>query len=582
MLTSADFQAEQQYMNNKRRFLNTMMYGSGVICGCSVYSLDDLSILVESGVAVDDFGREIVVESSVVKKLSSIEGFEQLTGSEAVLCIRYSEEGVHSVYSVGRQDNKGSDYEFNRISEGYELFLMDAASAFDDFAPEDEFLLKNDLYSDTDFKVSLIIPAKVCRSGMVKAVVRVDKLSDKVSKLTYHGTLQFPVFTYGSDSHELNIDLIDIALDNGRSVEKEYWLKAQDSAIEGTEFVIKTGSVHVLINGNETASQSVAPVKVSIIDSTPQKLITGEISKLSLEMRTTYGLKDYQKLALIKLVRTESAYIIDKIIEDGIKKYIATPAEYSRRHEYLSFFNGYGIPVAGFNPAPSFGSDSPMHSSASSGLQIASGTLEIPLGDKIRKGDIRYSGEIMHGLGKGNVYVQIGYENISADRSLGTNAKSTVYGNMELFDNSEGSLGDIETAVKVLDDKGSFVVAARLNKDVNYLLLSFRWVAIKFPSGNDFDITKQLEGGSITAETPTVVLGTKDSFFFNVKFNNMDKCSITYELTEEGSGEITSEGVYTAPIKEGVYEIRISCTDMPSICTYAYAIVKKKGLENKA
>ena len=30
MLTSADFQAEQTYFNNKRRFINNLMYGAGV------------------------------------------------------------------------------------------------------------------------------------------------------------------------------------------------------------------------------------------------------------------------------------------------------------------------------------------------------------------------------------------------------------------------------------------------------------------------------------------------------------------------------------------------------------------------
>ena len=72
MLTSADFQAEQTYFNNKRRFINNLMYGAGVVCGCGVFSLDDLSLLVESGVAIDGLGREIVMESSVVKKLSYI------------------------------------------------------------------------------------------------------------------------------------------------------------------------------------------------------------------------------------------------------------------------------------------------------------------------------------------------------------------------------------------------------------------------------------------------------------------------------------------------------------------------------
>jgi hypothetical protein len=33
--------------------------------------------------------------------------------------------------------------------------------------------------------------------------------------------------------------------------------------------------------------------------------------------------------------------------------------------------------------------------------------------------------------------------------------------------------------------------------------------------------------------------------------------------------------MYTAPSKEGVYEIYIYCTDMPKISTYVYAIVSK-------
>ena len=59
LLTSADFSAEQLYMNNKRRFLNRILFGSGVVCGLNVVNLDDLSILVESGVAIDRAGREI-------------------------------------------------------------------------------------------------------------------------------------------------------------------------------------------------------------------------------------------------------------------------------------------------------------------------------------------------------------------------------------------------------------------------------------------------------------------------------------------------------------------------------------------
>ena len=101
-------------------------------------------------------------------------------------------------------------------------------------------------------------------------------------------------------------------------------------------------------------------------------------------------------------------------------------------------------------------------------------------------------------------------------------------------------------------------------------------MAIRFPAGNDLGLMEDHSGKSISVDTPTVVMGTRESHYFHVQYNNMDSCSVAYELTEPGSGEITSDGVYTAPAKEGVYEIRIYCIDVPVICTYAYAIVKKK------
>ena len=121
-LSSADYQAEQDYFNNKRRFLNGLMYGSGIVCGLGVFSLDDPSILVESGVAIDGLGREVVVETSDVKKLSALSGFDSLRGNEALLCLRYKEEPVHKVYAIESSDPE-KEFQYNHVKEGYELFL---------------------------------------------------------------------------------------------------------------------------------------------------------------------------------------------------------------------------------------------------------------------------------------------------------------------------------------------------------------------------------------------------------------------------------------------------------------------------
>ena len=145
MLTTADFQAEQSYHINKLRFMNSLMYGSGIVCGCGVVNLDDLSILIESGVVIDGSGREIIIDTSLVKKLSAIEGFDDLSSDTACLCVRFKEKDIHSVYAVSHRESD-QEYEFNRISEGYEIFLVDKEEFDEGFEMESEFLQSETLF----------------------------------------------------------------------------------------------------------------------------------------------------------------------------------------------------------------------------------------------------------------------------------------------------------------------------------------------------------------------------------------------------------------------------------------------------
>ena len=580
MLTSADFQAEQTYFNNKRRFINNLMYGAGVVCGCGVFSLDDLSLLVESGVAIDGLGREIVMESSVVKKLSAIEGFESLKSNLASLCLRYKEEPVHTVYTMNQGAGEdGQEYEYNRISENYQLFLLDQADAVEQYQMEAEFLTSGILLESEDFTVKMVMPATVCRGKNVKLEIETEKHSAENKKLTYHGILQVPVFLTPDGQHEIEINLEDISLGNGERVKKEYWLLTQDVTMLDTSVLLKSGSARAYVDGAAVEIAGSCSMKVMISGAKPRELVSQEIGRMSLEMRNMGGYKDYVRLADLKLVRTESAYIIEEVLEKQVKSYITAPAKEALRNEYLEYFikdaqvlkSGSGHMEAPENQSQQqAGGQTP---------EVATGILEIPLGESARRGDVRYSGEIMHGLGKGNIYVDIGYEYITEDAALHASAKNTIYGNPDLFKSEKTAAVEAETAIKVMNDKGSFIVAARLLENVDYLVLTYRWIAIKFPAGNDLGLAENYNGKSISTDTPTVVMGTKESHYFHVKYNNMDSCSVAYELTEPGSGEITSDGVYTAPAKEGVYEIRIYCIDMPIICTYAYAIVKKKGFE---
>ena len=573
MLTTADFKAEQGYHINKMRFMNSLLYGTGIVCGCGVVSLDDLSIFIESGVVIDGSGREIIIDKSIVKKLSAIEGFDKLKSETACLCVRYEEKDIHSVYAVSHKETD-QEYEFNRISEGYEIFVVDKDEYDEEFEVETEFLQKEKLFKGTDYEGFIVMPTVACKGRNLMARIEINKLTDAEKKLTYKGIIDIPNFTSPEGTQQIEINIDDIELPEGGVYTQELWMTVQNQPESEANVILRSGSAAAFEDDIAVQTENSFILKVRLSDEVPHSLIRREIGKISLEIRKAVTASAI-KLAEIDLMRTDSAYVIENIRESKKNNYIKLPSQDGITNEYMGFFvkesdikketNEITVKQEAVNPV-----------SCGNGelSNIATGVLEIPLGKDARVGDIRYSGEITHGLGSGNVYVSIGYEYLSSYQALGASAKSTVYGNPELFSRQSQHLVDVETAVRVLNDKGSFVVAAKLLKDVEYLVLTYRWIAIKFPTGEETEASDYY-GKSISAKTPTVIMKPRESYYFGVQFNNMDSCSISYELTAPGTGEITVDGVYTAPAREGVYEIRIYCSDMPIVCTYAYAIVKK-------
>ena len=80
--------------------------------------------------------------------------------------------------------------------------------------------------------------------------------------------------------------------------------------------------------------------------------------------------------------------------------------------------------------------------------------------------------------------------------------------------------------------------------------------------------------GSISAAAQTTHLKPLEQHMFEIVFTDMEPCPLRYELTDYNSGTIDSNGLYTAPDREGSFEIRITCAENPDIGTYAYADVR--------
>lgn len=123
LLTQRDMEAEQVYLNNKRRLINFLMYGSGVVCGMSVLKVDGQTIAVESGMALDGLGRELVLDKPVITRLSEVCGFEQDRGTAlyAYLCAEYAEiprEPMHAMTDTALAENR-----YGRTEESVLLYL---------------------------------------------------------------------------------------------------------------------------------------------------------------------------------------------------------------------------------------------------------------------------------------------------------------------------------------------------------------------------------------------------------------------------------------------------------------------------
>lgn len=567
-LTSGDFEMEQTYGNNKRRFMNTLMYGESVVCGMSVFSLDDASIIIESGMAVDGMGREIAIPETTVRKISAISGYDDLSTTEVSLCVKYKEEDICSVYT---QQNEKSDKEIekNNVTESYELILLDSMRT--DFQEQDQLYSTNVMYEDRHYKVEFEIPTIVCTDKDVKLLIRYTKKSEEEIEFDYETILQLAAFVTEDSQHELMINHKVCLFEEGMTEEFAYWIHLENTDVHSTNIINKKNSSYAYSGEEKKAIQEQVTIKVQLDERLPEQVMSTTLGSTNLEQRLYASLRDVVVIARIQLEKLEEKHIVKHVDRTDVK-YILNSVDYLRSQRYLGRFRNrkkYSESIQQTNLYDGFGSIATTKNQKS----VMSGVVEIPVEVGMKKGDIFFSEEIIHGLGKGNVYVTVGCELVEYDQRMNKNLNNTIYGNMQLFKKMDRNSLKVDTAVKVFKDKGSFQIAVKLIEEQTTVVLLLRWVAMRMTAIEETDVIEDYNVMSIQPDTPSVVLEPGESYYYEVKFSNMKPCRISYEV-ENNSGSIGADGIYTAPKKPGVYEIKIYCTDKPRISTYAYAIVK--------
>ena len=161
LLSVEDFETEQKYFNDKRRTINRFLFGSGVVCGLHVVEVDDESISLERGLALDFAGREIMVDEPVVKKISDLEGYagQQPLGQDKgyyYLCLDYQEKAVELMHNVAGGEKNGG--EFNKYREGYRLSVTQTEPEREVISPICLYESKTEIYCGNGVKITHSLP----------------------------------------------------------------------------------------------------------------------------------------------------------------------------------------------------------------------------------------------------------------------------------------------------------------------------------------------------------------------------------------------------------------------------------------
>lgn len=577
LLTSRDFEDEQNYMNNKRRLINRVLHGAGIVYGLDVVAVDESSVVIQSGLALDSSGREIVVPSTQVVKLSTIRGYSELKTSSVCLGIAYAEEKTEPVYAVMNKDADAQERQYNHLKEGYELFLQDSRDCVREPKKEDEYIAWKVLYQDDDLRITQYLPTFAVPGMLVKARTEIHK----TSHMPFVCSFSCKVDADGMIPGETQIRADNVSQEYGETMVLEQTFRPEDYIFGNGDMSVRFSEITVQKSGVKEAapdtSMTLNPVYGTALEYVHKTSYRGN---LDVDLDRKYDEKLW--IAGIQLIRSERHSIIDRVERAPFDQYVYS----SEQLMILEKLEEFLIPQDGSAGRPQVyvqGNSERSAAAAPERRSNSSGVFEMSLGSGGEVGKVYFSDEIMHGLGSGPVYVDIGIEYISRDVNASGDRESIILGDGSIFESdstvTDEKIFQVDQAVKILPDRGTFIVGVRPRVKMGRIGLRIRWYAFKPEDLEQRVYDRSEQKGCIMIQPDTIVLPPKGSVHINPVFINMPEEALSYTLLDPEGGKIDNTGLYTAPAQEGVYEIKAAALSDPEIFTHAFIIVSQKKTE---
>ena len=573
-MTVRDFQTEQTYMNSKRRLGNKMLNGAGIVSGLDVILVDNKTFSLETGMALDYMGREIVVSEPYVRRLNVIKGFEENKDKGILyLCLAYKENLKETTFSVSSSGkSSGVSEEFNRISEGYELFLTADKPKEESLKLESLIFETKELYNKDGIKIALEIGRYVNPGKNLKISVIFEKEGVE-APIGYSFDIEGEFFKNTSGEKSLNVNFQETEISTYKTFRKDYYMKcdAVTDAISGLNirkesFKLNVGKDELSIDNDFNCSVSIktTPIKDIIVNDYYAKNFTELIEKVD---------NKFIYLAKFHIVTNQLTYFIESFEKHPFKQYI-----YS--NELISLLQSVENPVE-------------INSSSNENKQeseetvpqvldlpepkidnIVTGVERINLGFNPKVGKSYYSYEFVHGLGEGNVAIVTAIDNksnyLTDDKGL------LVFGDKGIFSKEEISISspNVQIAAVVNSEKGTVRLGVRLQEKTIAQAVDIRWWAFKPVELHEEEEDLVIDENVRVVITPnTVRIKPLEQVRFEAHIEGAISQEVRWGMAENNTGTIDNNGLYTAPAKEGVYEIKAYSVKFENKSDSAYVVV---------
>ena len=555
LLTVRDFEVEQRYHCTKRALLNRLIHGAGVVCGLGVTASDESTLMIESGMALDYQGREIVLPETLFRKLQMLEGQETLSGSkDAYLCLTYAEEDVEPVNATGAE--VGAQRQFDLTREGYRLFLTPEPPAYQSLLEAAGRENVTVLYQSEDLILVLSLPTVLCAGEEFQAQVLVVK-HEKTPPVQF--SLEGENSFVESDNGRVRLAYRESREERRCVYTVDFPLRAKslsdvDSQLfpSGCELNVELGSHHY--KNYLTVEAAVRLCR----DWEEARLRRRQTDDLSRHLR---GRDLPLYLAKLELIHSAGGVFVGTVTNLPFQQQVSGEGEsknggageltVTTSVRSLEYWQKPDVKAV-YQPSTgglhlNFGIPSPEQYD----YAVAHGMVEMALPGGIRVNSRIYSEEIAHGLGNGAVDVRLSVE--FADRESGETA--LLCGNSEVFKSKTVKISPpwVEAAAVVYPERGTMRIGLWLHDTVDGNLVRVHYFAQK-PERDTSRILSQRRV-SLTVTPEFSRLNRRGKLQFQAEVVGSEDKSVQWSVKEENGGAIDRNGLYQAPELPGTYEI---------------------------